>query len=265
MSRIVPGHSTRLRMAVAALILLAPLAVDAQRGGSGAAVAPRQAAPVDLTGYWVSIVTEDWRFRMLTPARGDYESVPINAEARRVADAWDPARDQAAGEECRWYGAASIMSVPGRLHITWESDDTLRVETDAGRQTRHFRFARAGDQVGARGGAPSDGEVTWQGESTAAWRASPGGIEPGSLPGGSLEVHTTKLRPGYLRRNGVPYSAETELTEFYYVLEDADVTWLIVITVVEDPQYLTQPFVTSRQFMKQADAAGWNPTACSAR
>jgi len=47
---------------------------------------PKAAAPVDLTGYWVSIVTEDWRWRMVTPIKGDFASIPINAEARKVAD-----------------------------------------------------------------------------------------------------------------------------------------------------------------------------------
>jgi hypothetical protein len=256
MSRRMPGRAMLLPLAMAVSIAGATAVTHAQRRGRGGPPqVPRQAAPIDMTGYWVSIVTEDWRFRMVTPAKGDYESLPLTDEARRVADAWDPARDAATGEECRWYGAASIMSVPGRLHITWEDDRTLRLDTDAGTQTRRFHFG---------GAPPARGVPTWQGYSTAAWRPSRGGIEPGSLPGGSLEVRTSQLRPGYLRRNGVPYSTDAKLTEFYYVLEDGDVTWLIVITVVEDPQNLTQPFVTSRQFMKEPDASKWNPTACEA-
>src|SRR5580692_1760656 len=97
-------------------------------------------APVDLTGYWVSIVTEDWRYRMVTPAKGDYASVPLNAEARKVADAWDPARDEAEGNQCKSYGAAGLMRVPGRLHVAWENDNVLRLDTDAGTQTRMLRF-----------------------------------------------------------------------------------------------------------------------------
>ncbi|MGE0591840.1 MAG: hypothetical protein AB7G23_01800 [Vicinamibacterales bacterium] len=242
--------------ALALALLLAPTGASAQgRRGGGPPPVPRQAAPIDLTGTWVSIVTEDWRFRMMTPPKGDYNSVPLNAEGRRVADTWDPARDRRSGEECRWYGAASIMSVPGRVKISWADDATLRMETDAGMQTRLFHFG---------GAPPARAARSWQGYSTARWRASRGGMEPGSLPGGSLEVHTSNLRPGYLRRNGVPYSQNADLTEYYYVLEDAGTTWMIVITVVEDPMYLAQPFVTSRQFMKQADDAGWNPSPCTA-
>ena len=115
---------------------------SAQRGG-GAQRPPasaRQIAPYDFTGYWVSVVTEDWRWRMMTPAKGDYASVPLNRAAERVADAWDPAKDEATGEECRAYGAPAIMRVPGRIHITWENDTTLRIDTEAGTQTRLLRF-----------------------------------------------------------------------------------------------------------------------------
>ncbi len=95
---------------------------------------PKAGAPVDLTGYWVAIVTEDWRYRMVTPPKGDYASVPISTEGKKVADAWDPAKDEAAGEQCSSYGAPAIMRVPGRLHILWEDDNTLRIDTDAGKQ-----------------------------------------------------------------------------------------------------------------------------------
>ena len=148
------------------------------------------------------------------------------------------------------------MSVPGRLRITWAEDDTLRIDTDTGMQTRLFQFRAPSSEIST---------PTWQGHSVASWHSSPGGREPGSRPGGSLEVQTTHLRPGYLRRNGVPYSGDTTLTEYYNVLEDAGIIWLIVITVVDDPTYLTQPFVTSRQFRKQTDDSGWDPTPCSAR
>src|SRR5262245_48903072 len=101
---------------------------------------PRAAAPVDFTGYWVSVVTEDWRWRMVTSARGDFASIPVNPEGRRIGDAWDPAKDEGAGEQCKAYGAPAIMRRPGRLHITWQDDNTLRIETDEGTQTRLFHL-----------------------------------------------------------------------------------------------------------------------------
>ncbi len=236
-------------------------------------MSPRESAPVDLTGYWVSVVTEDWRWRMIVPGKGDYASIPVNAEGIRVADQWEPGV-VVPGEECRPFGAAGIMRVPGRLHISWEDDLTLRIDTDAGTQTRLFRFDG--------GEPPPEMEPSWQGYSSARWEPAPGGLSqlgfgpPPGLGNGvgivgtgsprwrSLEVVTSNLRPGYLRWNGVPYSADAVVTEYYDVADmpNGD-TWLLITTIVEDPQYLSIPYVTSTNFKKQADDSGWNPTSCS--
>ena len=208
---------------------------------------PRAAAPIDLTGYWVAFVTEDWRFRMLVPPRGDYRGVPLNAQGRRVADAWDPMADATPGNQCKPYGAAAIMRVPGRLHITWQDDNTLRIDTDAGTQTRLFRFAAAVSTVATR---------SWQGESTARW----------DQPNRALTVTTKSLLPGYLRRNGVPYSENTKVTEYFDVAPTpGNGQLLIVTTVVDDPTYLARRFIVSSHFKKERDGSRWSPIPCSAR
>ena len=249
-----------LRLVAAPAVVFAALSLNlvAQRGGQPPSAAARAMAPVDLTGYWVSIVTEDWRWRMMTPAKGDYASIPLNAEGMRAADTWDPANDEGAGEQCRSYGAPAIMRVPGRLHVTWQDDNTLQIDTDAGTQTRLFRFGRP---------QPPAGEPTWQGHSVALWEPGGGGRR-GTAPtlAGSLKVVTSGLRPGYLRKNGVPYSANTILTEYYNTThEDNGDSWLIVTTVVQDPRYLNGRFFTSSHFKKLPDASGWKPTRCAAR
>jgi hypothetical protein len=233
----------------------------AQGRGAAPPRSPRAGAPVDLTGYWVSLVTEDWRFRMFTPPRGDFTAVPLNPEGRRVAQAWDPARDAASGELCKAYGAGGIMRMPGRLRITWVDDTTLKVEMDAGTQTRTLRF-----------GAPQGPGRDWQGVSAASWDRSPTAMESqspageGQSSGGSLKVTTTKMRPGYLRRNGVPYSGDAVITEYYdrFDIPSGD-SLLVVATEVVDPTYLLQPFWTSAHFKKQRDGSGWNPTPCSVK
>ncbi len=206
----------------------------------------------DLTGYWVSVVTEDWRHRMVTPPKGDYTGVVLNDAGRKVADAWDAAKDQAAGEQCRAYGAPGIMRLPGRLQITWQDDRTLKVEADAGTQTRLLYFGTTDNQGGG-----------WQGLSQASWEVLPGARGQSTV--GSLRVVTTRMKPGYLRKNGVPYSANAVLTEYFDRVSEPDgQAYLLVSATLEDPTYLAQPFVTASHYRKQADASGWNPTPCSA-
>jgi len=238
------------------------------RGRGGPPPAPKAAAPVDFTGYWVSVVTEDWRWRMVTPARGDFSGVPLNPAARKIGLAWDPAKDEADGNQCRAYGAAGLMRMPGRLHITWDDDNTLHIDTDQGTQARLLHFG---------GKPPAAGAPSWQGYSSAQWeQPQRGSGPPDFLPialnpregtrGRSLEVVTTNLKSGYLRKNGVPYSENTTLREYFDLSTEKDgSTWFVVTTIVEDPQYLTTPFVTSTNFKKQSDAAGWSPTACLVR
>lgn len=124
------------------ILILATAVIAAAQFGPppGPPPPPRAGAPVDLTGYWVSLVTEDWRQRMTSAPKGDMESIPLNAEGRKAALAWDPAKDEAAGEKCRAYGAGGIVRLPGRIHITWQDDNTLKAEFDAGTQTRILHF-----------------------------------------------------------------------------------------------------------------------------
>lgn len=256
-----------MRYRIFALTIAATLSLVAQppRGGRGPALSPQAAAPIDLTGYWVSIVNEDWRFRMVVPPPGDYMGVPMTAESKRVADAWDPAKDEAAGEQCKAYGAPALLRQPEHLHFTWQDDRTLKLETDAGTQTRVFHF---GDWK------PAGGPPTLQGDSVASWEITRGGGRGGPPPDpnappqgkGSLKVTTTHLKAGYLRKNGVPYSENAQLTEYYDMIKEHNGDLMLVVTIVTtDPQYLREPFIITSHFKKQADNAGWNPTPCSTK
>ena len=253
-------------------IALIPASLFAQvpaGGRGGPPLAPKsakEAAPVDLTGYWVSVVTEDWRWRMVTPIKGDFAGVPLNPAGRRLGESWDPAKDEAAGEQCKAYAAPAIMRVPGRVHITWQDENTLKIETDAGMQTRLLHFA---------GKPPGDLKPDWQGYSQANWEkpvrgeglplAGLGAYREGNR-GRSLEVVTTHLHAGYLRKNGVPFSADAVLNEFFDLSKEPNGdTWFHVTTIVKDPLYMEEPFVTSTDFKKQPDGAGWNPSPCTSR
>jgi hypothetical protein len=232
------------------------------RGRGGPPPPPRAGAPVDLTGTWVAVVTEDWMWRMRTPPKGDYTSVPLSAAGRKVADQWDPSQDG----RCEAYGVGGLMRMPTRLRISWENETTLKIESDAGQQTRLLRF----------GNVPAPTERTLQGHSVAEWLRAGGAfdafLERGAGPGiggqrwGELKVTTTNMRPGWLRRNGVPYSENAVITEYFIRISPPDAgEWLTVSTQVVDPQYLAQnPFITSSNFKKEPDNSKWNPTPCRA-
>jgi hypothetical protein len=248
-----------IRVLAAALAIIGSSAVlSAQQGGRGGGPpqppqTPQAAAPIDLTGYWVSVVTEDWRWRMVTPPKGDFASVPLNAEGTKVGNSWDPATDGS----CLAYGAAGLMRNPTRVHITWENEQTLKVETDAGVQTRRMVF---------EGGGQPPAQRSLQGYSVAEWEVAGAGGRGGPPPGprrGNLKVTTTMMSAGWLRKNGVPYSENATMTEYYdrFAAPNGD-EWFAVTTIVSDPKYLNQDFVTSTHFKKEADGSKWAPKPC---
>jgi hypothetical protein len=246
----------------------------------GTGMTAKAYAPIDLTGYWTAIVTEDWRYRFMAAPKGDYYSIPLNPEGKRVADQWNAQKDIAEGKQCMNYGAPGIMRQPTRVHVTWENDNALKFEMDAGKQTRMYLFGNP---------KPPTGEPTLQGFSVAQWQTpqitrfysqklsaqdpnTPGfsGQTPRGEPpadtrklGGTLKVVTTRMRPGYLRNNGVPFSANAVLTEYYDLHKASDGTeYLTTTTIVDDPQYLYVPWVTSNQFKREKDGSKWDPQAC---
>jgi hypothetical protein len=251
----------RRRLTTLVLFVLASSTALAQgRGGQAAAPTPRANAPIDMTGYWVAIISEDWRWRMITPSRGDFPSIPLNMAAQKIAESWDPAKDEAAGEQCKAYGAPGLMRGPTRLHITWVDDDTLKLETDYGMQTRLFEFGTT---------TAAAAKPTWQGTSVAQWVMAGGGRGRGAATAmryGSMKSVTTNLRAGYLRKNGVPYSEKTSFTEYWDLhTETNGDQYLVNTNVVNDPAYLQLPWMTALHFKKEKDGAKWNPEPCDAR
>ncbi len=282
MKRLLSGLPLRKVVAFIAAVAMLQLTIAQSPAAQPELTSPpapgtaRAEAPFDLSGYWVAIVTQDWRFRMVVPGKGEYIGIPINPAAKQFADAWTPAADEATGQECKAYGAGAIMRVPERLHITWQDDNTLRVETDAGMQTRLLQFTPPLID-------PSTPSTT-QGVSVASWVFSVGprggprdpavrgpGLHPPGEPEpkhefGTLKVMTSHLSAGYLRKNGVPYSTETTMTEYWDLRKAANgEQWLTVPTELDDPQYLQSPYDFTPIFKREADGSKWSPSPCSLR
>jgi hypothetical protein len=285
--------------------MAAPCLVQAQEGRGGRGGPPptaKASAPIDLTGYWTAVVTEDWHERMLTAPKGDFGigapgaivfpggraygtgpnpsdggNIPYKAKGAQAAMKWDPAKDEAEGNACKAYGAPGVMRQPTHLHITWQDDNTLKMEADFGTQTRVFHFAPPprGGSINFTSGAyippeipkvepPAGLESSWQGYSIASWTIMGGGRNYERA--GSMNVVTTHLKPGYYWRNGMPYTGDAALTEHFRVLNLPDgSSWIILVQIVEDPDYLTQPFVVNYHFKKLPDGSKWNPTPCAVK
>ena len=226
------ARDRRVRVTALALVMVSLVAVQGARAqgqgrGRGAAAGPpptaRASAPKDFTGYWVSVVTEHWHLRMLVPPKGDYSMLPLNPEARKIADSWDLAKAKAEADQCKAYGPPALMRVPGRLNIHWTDDNTLQLDTDSGTQTRIFRFG--GGACACRAGPATPGLLGRRPGNSSA-RAAAGGVPKGT---GQLRVRTTNMSGGYLRRNGVPYSENATLEEdFDTFTEPNGDTWLVV-------------------------------------
>jgi hypothetical protein len=310
MNRRFLGVMASILFVTGTVYMTAQLTALGQRGGRGGPAAPQTAqatATTDLTGYWMSVVTEDWRWLMVVPPKGNADSVPISPAGRAILDAWDSAKDEADGNQCKGYGAGAISRLPTRVRVTWQDGNTLKWETDQGMQTRLFRFGAAALEAEANPGPRS-----WQGTSVATWEPTaggrgggpgagfpgapggPGGPGPavvglaavpatdgdaapaaapapgpgrGNAQNGWLKIVTTNLKSGYLRKNGLPYSEKTKVTEYFQPTpETYGVRYMIITTVIEDPEYLTGPFITSSNYRKLPDTNnGWDPQPCSVR
>jgi len=305
------GSAARARRTASHVVLAAVVMglsgsslVEAQgRGGRGGPPPTAKAlAPIDLTGYWTAVITEDWHLRMLTAPKGDFGSgapgaieipgvgrigvgpnpadrgnIPYNRAGAQAALTWDPAKDEADGNACKAYGAPGIMRLPTRLRVTWQDDSTLKMDADYGTQTRVFRFGPPADAgqmnfsnatyfppQAAKVEPPAGVEPGWQGYSIASWTIMGGS---GNFErGGSLKVVTRQLKPGYYWKNGMPYTGNAVLTEHFRVMALPDGSqWIRFTQIVDDPEYLTQPWVVNYAFKKLPDGAAWNPTPCSVR
>jgi len=148
------------------------------------------------------------------------------------------------------------MNLPTHLRIAWQDDNTLRVDTDYGTQTRLLHFGAW---------APTEPRKrSWQGSSVALWASRRGG-RGGPASARYLRITTTDLLSGYLRKNGIPYGENASLVEYVDLFREPDGGALIVWTaVVEDAVNLETPYIISSQFKKQPDGSAWDPTPCSA-
>jgi hypothetical protein len=189
-------------------------------------------ADADLTGYWDNIIQEDFGYRLAGPAVGDYSGLPINDAAKAIADNWDPEDGYKPENQCKMHGAAYIMRSPIRFFLEYEDEVTIsiKIELEMGRERKIYLDGR-----------PAEGPPTEMGHSVGVWN------------GDMLTVTTTNMTEKYIRRNGVPNSEQAVMTE-HFIRHD---NYITLISIIEDPVYLTEPLIRSVSYRKRDDEFKW--------
>jgi hypothetical protein len=195
---------------------------------SGLLIMP-MSAQVDLSGDWTPRFHEDQPERVPGPEIGDYLGLPINDAARMAGDSFNAARWEMLEWQCRPHPADYIPRGPSTLRIWKETSPESREVV--GWHLVYFRSERT-DRViymDDRPHPPEYARHTWGGFSTGKWE------------GPILTVTTTHLKEGYIRRNGIPRSDRATVVQ-HFIRHDK---WLTIVEVINDPVYLTEPFIRS--------------------
>lgn len=197
-----------------------------------AAARPVAAQDIDFTGQWAPIFHEDGPERLPGPELADYLGLPINEAARLRADAYDADRISAVPEyQCRQHAADYGMRGLANMRIMAEVDPITQRLT-AFKTRIGFHDAERTIYLDGRPHPPEGATHTWSGFSTATWEGS------------MLKIRTTHLKPYYIRRNGVPASDKRTMLEYWM----RHGQFLTVITVIEDPVFLTERLVRSQSW-----------------
>lgn len=188
-------------------------------------------AQVDLIGSWNARFHEDQPERVPGPSLGDYVGLPINDSARAFAEAWDASRLTVPEHQCRAHAVPYIYRGPLNLRI-WEERDPRTQDVVAIHHDMSNFQQRRTVWMDGRPHPSANAEHTWMGFSTGTWE------------GDTLVVRTTHIKQMWHRRNGLPQSDKTVLTERYTRHGD----FFTLVTITDDPVYLTEPLVKTTNF-----------------
>jgi hypothetical protein len=184
----------------------------------------------DIVGSWAARYHEDDNERGTGPDIGEYEGLPINEAARYHAERWSPSLWTVPEHQCIPHPADYGPNFSGAR--IWKDVDPLTQKTVAYHTNIAWNNPVRTIYMDGRPHPPENALHTWEGFSTGRWE------------GDQLVVTTTHLKPAYLRRNGVPRSERAKLTE-HFIRVGEYLTW---VSIIEDPAYLTEPMVRSRDF-----------------
>jgi hypothetical protein len=190
----------------------------------------------DIAGEWNNRFDEDQAERIPGPEIGDYLGLPINASARLHADSWDASLLTLPEHQCKPHPSDYGIRGPAQLRV-WKEVDTATQKLIAYHTLISWQTPQRTIWMDGRPHPPDFAPHTWQGFSTGVWN------------GDELVITTTHLKTGWIRRNGVPRSEKAVVTEHWIRHEK----YLTVATIVDDPAYLTQPFIRTTDFVENPD------------
>jgi len=175
------------------------------------------------------------------PEIGDYGGVPINEAARLFGLSYDASRLTLRQHQCDGYVAPYQIRAIGNARAWEERDPHTHRLTAIHWYNQTFEGKRT-IWMDGRPHPPAYAPHTWMGFST------------GRFVDNALEVQTTHLKQGWLRRNGLPESDQATMVEFFLRHGDR----LTHTAVVTDPVYLAEPFVKTTDFFRQPiDHQAW--------
>jgi len=195
-------------------------------------ISPPVFAQVNLSGGWGQKLHEDEPERGPGPEIGDYTGMPINDAARMKADTWDAQRWGMVEHECDPHPVDDAVRGPADMRI-WSEGDPFTQAVVAWRTTVRYKLTQRTIYMDGRPHPSANAPRTWQGFSTGTWEAD------------MLQVTTTHMKEGWLRRNGLPRSDKAAMTEYFIRHGD----FLTLVTDVEDPVYLTEPFIRTTNWI----------------
>jgi glyoxylase-like metal-dependent hydrolase (beta-lactamase superfamily II) len=206
---------------VFALILLAARPAAAQR---------------DIAGEWTALYHEDQPHRIPGPELGDYTGLPINEAGRLKADSWDASILTLREHQAKPHPSTYSLRGPANIRIRRELDPVTE-QTIGYELFGTFGQATRMLWIDGRPHPPEHAAHTWAGFSTARW------------DGNALTVFTTHLKAGWLQRNGVAHSDRATMTERFI----RHGNHLMVVTIVDDPIYLEEPFIRTTNWVLNPD------------
>ena len=186
------------------------------------------AAQIDFSGEWRMLVHEDAPHRGGGPEIGDYTGLPVNDEARAVADTWDASILTLPELQCRPHPAVYSERGASMGQMRWWKEvDPVTQELVAYRKRGSWMEPERTIWMDGRPHPPDYAPHTWQGFSTGRWQ------------GGMLVVATTHLKEGFIQRNGLAVSDTATMIE--YLVRHGN--YLTSNLYVDDPVYLEEPLL----------------------